>query len=147
VFSEDFLQKLRQLLDARDKHAEADAAAKAAKRELDEIELEVADMFGEVDDQGQRKLTGTISLNLGPGYGVVKFRLRETPYAQIADEEKLMKYYEEKGMLDDVATEPQLVKKVLNGQVREILDNGSGKFPPGLTYYVDRGMTITRPKG
>ena len=146
MFSEEAKRKMRQLLDARDAYAEADAAAKAAKAELAEIEHDVADMFGEVDEQGERLVKGTVSINLGKPYGVVKFRLRETAYADVVDEDALMDYYENRGMLDDVATEPRFVKKVLNNEIREILDN-DGKFPPGLTYYMDRGMTITRPKG
>ena len=146
MFSDEAKRKMRQLLDARDDYAQKDAAAKAAKSTLDEIEADVADMFGEVDEQGKRLVTGTVSINLGEPYGTVKFRLRETPYASVTDEDALMDYYENRGMLDDVATAPKLVKKALNGEVREILDN-DGKFPPGLTYYMDRGMTITRPKG
>lgn len=131
-------EKLRQLCDARDKYAEADKAAKAAKRELDEIELEVFEMFNESGD------TGTIPVNLGPPYGIVKFKTRETHFAQIVDEEKLLEWYENRQMVDEVSS-PKFVKARLNEEVREAVD-ASQPLPPGLTYYTNRGMTITRPK-
>ncbi len=131
-------EKLRQLLDARDDHAAKDKAAKAAKRELDGIELEVFEMF---NDSG---LTSTISIDLGPPHGTVKFKTRETHFAQIVDEERLLDWFENRQMVDEVSA-PKFVKARLNEEVREVIDN-NGTLPPGLSYYSNRGMTITRPK-
>ena len=140
MITEEAKEKCRQLLAARDKQDELEAAAAKAKKERDELELDVADMFEEAG------IEGTVPVPLGPPYGTVKFRVRKTYYASVADDDKLRAYYEELDELDDVRTEPKWVMKELNSDVREILDKPDGTLPPGLTYYTKRGMTITRPK-
>lgn len=144
IFSDEFKQKLRQLLEARDDYAEKDKAAKEAKKVLDEIELDVYDLFMGVEDDPESGLKGTIPVPLGPPYGTVKFRTRTTHYAKIVDDERLQEHFEERAMVDEVSA-PKFVKSRLNEMVRETIEN-NGKLPPGLSYYTDRGMTITRQK-
>lgn len=146
IFSPQFKQKLRQLLEARDKYAEADAARKAAKSELDELELDVFDMFEGLQGQmdGGKKVGSTIPVPLGEPYGVVKFRTRETHYAKIADEDAFLEWLNERAMTEEVSG-TSFVKRRLHEIVREAIENNESP-PPGLTYYTDRGMTITRQK-
>lgn len=145
IFSPAFKEKLRQLLAARDDYAEKDAAAKAAKKVLDEIELDVYDVFNGIEDDPESGLKGTIPVPLGPPYGTVKFRTRATHYHKITDPEALQEYFEQRAMVDETSA-PQFVKARLNEIVRETLENPDGKLPPGLSYYTNRGMTITRQK-
>jgi hypothetical protein len=147
IISDEAKEQLRQLLAARDKVEELEAELKTAKEDLEEVELDVYEMFEAPDDEGQPAIRGTITVNLGEPYGVVKFRTRKTHYADVADDDKLREYYEERGELDNVMTEPKWVKKELNSDVREILDKPDGRIPPGMTYHTKRGMTITRQKG
>jgi hypothetical protein len=139
LITEEAKSKFRRLLEARDKHAAADAAAKAAKAELDDIELEVFDMC---EEQG---IHGTLPVPLGPPYGTVKFKTRATHFAKIINPDDLLEYFENRGMVEEVSA-PNFVKKRLHEIVREAADNPAMTLPPGLTYYTNRGMTITRPK-
>lgn len=145
VISDEVKAKLRLLLEARDLVDELDAQLSTAKKDLDEVEMDVFEMFASTDDEGEPAVSGTISVPLGEPYGTVKFRTRETHYAKIIDKELLMEHYENRGLVDDVMTEPKFVMKRINGDVREIIDT-NGKLPPGVTYRTDRGMTITRQK-
>lgn len=145
IFSPEFKQKCRQLLEARDDYAEKDAAAKAAKVVLDEIELDVYDVFNGLEDDPESGLKGTIPVPLGPPYGTVKFRTRSTHFAQITDPDALQEYFEQRAQVDEMVA-PKFAKARLNELVREIIDNPDGKMPPGLSYYTNRGMTITRQK-
>jgi hypothetical protein len=139
LITEEAKSKFRRLLEARDKHASLDKQAKEAKKELDEIELDVFEMCAE---QG---INGTLPVPLGPPYGTVKFKTRETHFAKIIDEDKFLQYLEERAQVDEFST-PSFAKKRLNTVVRDVLDNPGSTLPPGLTYSTARGMTITRPK-
>ncbi len=127
------------LLDARDEVETLEAQLKTAKENLDEVEMDVYEMF---EASG---IDGTLPVDLGPPYGKTKFRTRETHYAKIVDKKTLTTYYEERGDLEDVRTEPKFKMADLNTEVRELIDNHQS-LPPGLTYRSDRGMTITRQK-
>jgi hypothetical protein len=129
---------LRRLLEARQAHDEAKAAEKIAKQEKDEIEQEVFDRF---EESGQE---GTLKVNLGDPWGIVAFRTRETFYARIIDPDEAADYYEQRAMMDEVSA-PKFVMARLNEEVREAIDQGA-KLPPGLDYYANRGMTVTRQK-
>lgn len=143
IFSRRFKEKCRQLLAARDAYAEADARRKAAKKELDEIELDVFELFEGMAAEGD-KSSASLPVPLGEPYGVVKFRTRETHYAKIADEDALMEWLENRAMVDEVSG-PSFVKRRLHEMVRTALENREN-LPAGLTYYTDRGMTVTRQK-
>lgn len=131
---------LRSLLEARAAHDEAKVAYDKAKQARDDVEQEVFDHFEE------NGIMGTIKVDLGEPWGVVSFRTRETFYARIIDEDALVDHYEQRAMLDEVSA-PRLVKRRLHAEVREILEAGGRvKMPPGLDWYADRGMTVTRQK-
>ena len=146
IISEEAKAKLRLLLAARDAVDQLESQLKDAKRECDEVEMDVFDMFSAEDDDGNPVITGTLSVPLGEPYGTVKFRTRETHYAKIVDDDKLKEYYTEQGELDTAMTAPKWVMKEVNSDVRTAIDNGTS-LPPGTTYRTDRGMTVTRQKG
>lgn len=129
---------LRRLLEARQSHDEAKAAEVTAKKDLDEIEMDVWERF---ESSGQQ---GTLKVDLGEPWGVVSFRTRETYFARIIDQDEVQQWYEQRAMMDEVSS-PKFVMKRLNEDVREALDLGQSP-PPGLDYYANRGMTITRQK-
>lgn len=131
---------LRRLLEVRQAYDEAKAAEKAAKAEKDEMELAVFDRF---EESGQE---GTLKVNLGEPWGTVAFRTRETYYARIVDQDALQEWYENRSMIDEVSS-PKFVMARLNEEVREYMDlGGDAKLPPGLDFYANRGMTVTRQK-
>ena len=139
MISEDDKKMLRGLLEARQQHDEAKAAEQAAKGEKERIEAEVYERF---DDSG---FTGTLKVDLGEPWGTVAFRQRETYYARIIDPDAAAEYYEQRAMMDEVSA-PKFVMARLNEEVREALESSEGKIPPGLDYYANRGMTVTRQK-
>jgi hypothetical protein len=139
VFSPAFIEKCRELVKQRIHVAELKEQLSEASKDLVTQELDVVDMFLSAN------ITGTVPVPLGDPYGTVKFRTRETHYAKIVDEDALLEYFEQRGMVDEVSA-PHFVKKVLNTEVRRVLEGEGTKMPDGLTYSTKRGMTITHPK-
>src|SRR3954465_9303697 len=129
---------LRRLLEARQELEAASAAEKAARKDHNEVELDVFERF---EESGQM---GTLKVDLGEPWGVVSFRTRETHYAKIIDQDEVQDYYEKRAMMEEVSA-PKFVMKRLNGDVREAIELGQ-QPPPGLSYYTDRGVTVTRQK-
>lgn len=138
MISEDDKELLRRLMEARQDYDEAAALEKRLKSVRDEVELDVFDHF---ENAG---VMGSIKADLGEPWGVVSFRTRETHYAQIIDSDEVEEHYAQRAMLDEVSA-PKFVKARLNEEVRECLDQGRD-LPPGLSYYTNRGMTVTRQK-
>lgn len=136
IISDEDKALLRSLLEARQAEEDLKAAYDRAKAARSEVELDVYDRFEDVE--------GQIKVDLGEPWGVVAFRTRTTAYAKIVDPDALQKHYEDRAMIDEVSA-PRFVKARLNEEVREALDAGQLP-PPGLDYYFDRGMTITRQK-
>jgi hypothetical protein len=123
-------------MEARVARDEAKTTFKRLEQEYRSIE---ADIYEELED-----MPGTLSVDLGEPWGVVKFRNRETYYAKIIDDEKAQEYYESRAMMDEVSS-PKFVMARLNEEVRERIDLGQSP-PPGVDYYANRGVTITRQK-
>jgi hypothetical protein len=136
--------KLRKLVEMREDRDAKKIAWQKAKDDTEALELEIFDIFERPDANGDPQIKGTLSVPLGEPYGVVKFRTRETYYAKIVDEDEVQQYYEKRAMMEEVSA-PKFVMKHLNGDVREALENNQNP-PPGLTYTVNRGMTITQEK-
>lgn len=139
MITEQQKSQFRRLLELRDKKDESEATAKAAKEEYQQAELEMCEEFQESG------VEGTIKADLGPPYGSVSFRARETTYSEIYDDEAALRYFEERCMIDEV-TAPKFSKKNVNAIVRDLNEQGL-KLPPGVSFRKVRGMTITRPKG
>ena len=150
VITPEMKDKLRRLVEAREKKAATKKADEEAGRELNEIESEVYDAFtGEDEDDldGDSGIKGTLKVDLGEPHGVASFRTRKTLYGRVIPgmEEQALEYFEKRAMIDEV-TQPKFSKKRINEIVRDYDEQGKD-LPPGIDFYVNRGMTITRQKG
>jgi hypothetical protein len=128
--------RLRRLMELRETRDQAKAALQTAEKEYRDAE---ADIYEELEG-----MAGTLPVDLGDPWGIVKFRNRETYYGKIIDPEKAQEYYESRAMIDEVS-EPKFVMARINDEVRERIDLGQS-MPPGVDFYANRGVTITRPK-
>lgn len=139
MVSDEDKELLRRLLQARQDLEAATAAEKAARKEKDEVELDVFERF---EETGQM---GTLTVDLGEPWGVQSFRSRETHYAKIIDQDDVQEWYEGRAMMEEVSA-PKFVMKRLNEDVRGALELGQSP-PPGLSYTTNRGITVTAKKG
>jgi hypothetical protein len=130
--------KLRRLMEARQRRDEDKKAAEASEAEYRDCEADVYEALQESDVQG------TIKVDLGDPWGTVSFRTRETLYGRIIDEDKALEYFNQRAMTDEVTT-PKFAKKRINEIVRDMHEQGLD-MPPGVDYYPNRGVTITRQK-
>ena len=130
--------KFRRLIEARTARDEAKKALETAEQEFRDIEAEV---YEALEDSGVK---GTLKVDLGPPWGTISFRTRETFYGRIIDDHLAQEYFEQRAMMDEVSA-PKFVKRRINEIVREAME-GDGEMPPGIDYYPQRGVTITRQK-
>jgi len=135
----------RKLIDARAEHAELDQKTTAAYKRMKAIEAELWQTLQERD--GKVK---AIDLDLGPGYGQVKFTRRETVFAQIVDPTALARAAREEGrddelikQADEAARKSDFRQAPLNELVREALEHDQDLLD-GLSFRTDRGVTVTR---
>lgn len=133
------IEKLRRLMEARQKRDEDKVAAEASEREYREMEAEVYESL----EESQTK--GSIKIDLGPPWGTVSFSPRETYFGRIIDKEKAMEHFEQRAMVEEIS-EPKFAMKRIHEIVRNVQEQG-GNMPPGVDYYARRGVTITRQKG
>lgn len=131
--------KFRRLVELREKRDEDKATAEASEGEYREYE---AELWDEVADG---PIKGTLKLDLGEPYGIVRFTPRETYYGRVTDLDKALDYFETRAMTDEM-TKPKIEKRKLNEMVRELLESQEGKLPDGIDFYANRGFTITRTK-
>lgn len=125
--------RARKLIELRDKYNLAKREADAAKLERDNFEME---LWSELEDLGLKSFT------MDDGTQVV--RPQPTIYADVVDEEAFIDWAKANGLEDEFTTEG-LRKKSLNGFVRTRIESGE-ELPPGMSYRVDRGIRITKPK-
>lgn len=136
MISEEAKSKLRRLMEARTRRDEAKKTLEDAESDFREIEAEVYEDLADV--------RGTLKVDLGDPWGEVSFRQRETYYGRIIDDEAALEYFESRQMVDEVSA-PKFVKARINEIVRESMET-DGEMPPGIDYYANRGVTITRQK-
>jgi hypothetical protein len=124
---------------------EARTARDEAKRDLEAKEEAFreceADVFESLSDSG---VQGSVKVDLGDPWGVVAFRTRETYFGRIIDEEAALEYFEQRAMIEEISA-PKFVKRRINEIVRDCIEQGIDT-PPGVDYYPQRGVTITRQK-
>lgn len=145
IVSEEAKAKFRRLMEARTKRDELDKAAKEAKAEFQEIEAEVFEALEKLRDPNDPNATrSAIKVHLGEPWGTVSFRGRETRYGRIVDEEAALEYFEQRQMIEEV-TRSEFAKKRLHEIVRDHYEQGLD-MPPGVDYYTNSGVTITRQK-
>lgn len=137
MISEESKAKLRRLMELRTARDEAKKTLEAAEADFREIE---ADVYESLDG-----IQGTLKVDLGDPWGTVSFRTRETYYGRIIDEEAALEHFESRAMVEEVS-QPKFVKARINEIVRDHIEQGID-MPPGIDYYPNRGVTITRQKG
>lgn len=130
--------KLRRLMEARQRRDELKKALEEAEADFRSMEADVYDALDESD------IEGTVKVDLGNPWGTVSFRTRETLYGRIYDEDAALTYFNDRAMTDEVSA-PKFVKKRINEIVRDHHEQGLD-MPPGVDYYPQRGVTITRQK-
>ena len=138
MISEENKSKLRRLMETRQKRDEDKKALELSEAAYREAEAEV---FEALNDS----VEGTIKVPLGPPWGTVSFRTRETTFGNIYDEEAALEYFEQRMMMDEISA-PKFVKRRINEIVRDLDEQGL-ELPPGVAAYKQRGVTITRQKG
>jgi len=144
IISPALKDKLRSLVEARQKRDAAKTQWQKDKDDCEKIELEVFDMFEKPDANGDPQIKGTLKVPLGEPYGTVAFRTREQFFAKIIDEDEIHEWYENRARLEEVS-HPKFVMKHLNNDLRTRLEQGEEPMP-GTTYTTQRGMTITTQK-
>lgn len=131
-------------MELREASDEAEKEAKRAKAEYREAEAELFDKLTDPETGDIRRIP---PVDLGPPFGRVAFQARETYFGRIipGKEQEALEYYRSRGVIDEVA-QPKFVMKRINEEVRERLE-GAQPMPPGIDWYANRGVTITRQKG
>jgi hypothetical protein len=133
---EQIASQFRRLVELRESRDQTKTAAESAEKEYRDYE---AELFDELRDS---PLEGTTRLDLGGNIGVVAFTPRETTFGRIIDAAAAVEYFEENGQTEEML-KPQIGKGKLNERVRELLEQGK-KMPPGVDFYANRGITISR---
>lgn len=138
MLSEEVVSKLRRLMEAREKRDTEKKAAEISEAEYREVEAEVYEAFEE------NPISGSLKVDLGEPWGTVSFSPQETYYGRIIDPDAALEYYEGRAMSDEVI-QPKFAKRRINEDVRERIDNQQS-MPPGVDYYANRFVRITRQK-
>lgn len=134
-----FIEKLRRLMEAREKRDESKKQAEADEADYREIESEV---HMELDDGPLDRLN---NIEIGPPWGKVSFHAKSTTYGQIIDSEAAQTHFEERAMVDEVS-QPKFVMARINEIVRDA-DENDEPLPPGISSYKRRYVQITKQKG
>jgi hypothetical protein len=128
--------KFRRLVELREKRDINKTAAERSEKEYRAYESELFDEIEEGPGEGTRKF------DLGPPHGTVAFTPRETKFGRLLDSEAASEYFEEMDLTEEM-TKPGIEKRKLNEYVRELLEQGK-PMPPGVDFYVNRGITISK---
>ena len=119
---------LRELVDLDRKKKrlkkEAEAAGAAYQRKEREVYAKFESAYG--------ANIKTINVDLGEGYGSMKFGRRKQIFAKIEDEDTARASLEKLG-LADAMFQSKPFKRALNDFVKEILEGG-GEFPEGIDF-------------
>lgn len=138
MISEETIATLRRFMEMRERRDEAKKEHDEAKKEYTEAELDLFEALSE------NPIKGALKVDLGEPWGVVSFLPRETFYGKIVDEDEALKHYEQRAMIEEVSA-PKFVMKRVNEDVRDAME-GNGNMPAGVTFYAQRGVTVTRQK-
>lgn len=134
----------RRLMELREERDETKAAYEEAEKDYRRYEAELWDTLTE---DGTLKMSdASQKVPLGPPYGTVTFSPRETHFGRVLNENRALEYFEQRALIDEM-TKSKISKARLNELVRTIIEDENGTMPPGIDYYTNKGITITRPKG
>jgi hypothetical protein len=139
MITQESKEALRRLMELRQHRDEAKVAAETSEKAYREAE---ADVYEALEESG---IKSTVKVDLGEPWGTVSFKTRETYYGKIYDADAALAYYDQRGLTPDM-TNPKFVMKRVNEEVRSRVEQGES-MPPGVDYYANRGVTITRQKG
>lgn len=131
----------RALVRAKEKASRLSAQAEAAKRAANDVE----DSFWEALDDAQTK---TVTLDLGEGFGEVRFTRRETIYGRVIPgrEAEAAAALAELGLDAEILDDrPTVRKRILNEYVADWVKQRK-PLPPGIDFYSVRGVTVTRKR-
>lgn len=131
--------KLRELVDAKRELAAAKQTQAAAERRKKTLELEVHEMLREV--LGPRA-KGSFPVDLGEGYGVVRFTPNSTHYGQVLDRKMAEEALRQQGRDREEIITTKLREKQLNELVREKLENNED-LPEGIGFYTRDYVTVS----
>jgi len=131
---------LREYFDRKKKAAELDRAAKDAKAAQDEQMRVVHELLT------KNGTKGATTVDLGPGYGTIRFSPRTTTFGDIYDQPAFHEWIESNGRADELYFPDKLRMKPINEMAREIKEHGNNEFPPGLQFREQRGVTVTKLK-
>lgn len=134
----EFSAALRRFMESRVERDSAKLAAETAEKAYREAEADIWELLSESE------LEGSIPVNLGEPFGVVRFQPRETFYARVIDKEAALEGFEQRAMIDEISA-PKIVMERLNSIVREKIEAGE-PMPPGVDYTARRYVTVTRQK-
>lgn len=123
-----------------DKRADYEKARKEKAKQEKLMKSAEADMN---DAMAKAKLPGC-TLELGPGYGNVRFNREQKVLSSVFDEEAAIKYFEDHGMLTGYV-QGKVRKAPVNQLVRESLENGQ-ELPPGIEPRVTKFVKVTKQK-
>lgn len=129
---------LRKYFDLKAETKELERKAKDAKAARDEQMRVVHEML----TKGGTK--GSTTVDLGPGYGTIRFTPRSTKFADVYDERKFTEWIEENEKGPELFFPDKIRMKPVNEMAREILDHEDAKFPPGLGFREQLGVTVTK---
>lgn len=137
ALSEHVRTKLRRLVDQKRAKKLADytkAQADAALAEEQEACYEeLEELLGDVS---------TITINLGPGYGMQQFTRQSQQYHTIYSKEMAFEALDKEALTDE-ATRPDFNGAYLNQLVQERLRNGQ-PLPDGVGWREKRWITVTQ---
>lgn len=144
MYTPEDISQLRRLMELREDADEKEKAAKSAKADYREAEAELFDRLTDPETGAPGRIP---PVDLGEPFGRVAFQARETYYGRVipGKEKDALAYYRERGVVDQVSA-PKFVMKRINEEVRERIE-GNEAMPPGIDFYANRGVTITRQKG
>jgi hypothetical protein len=123
---------------ARAKSDRLDAQAKAAQKDVDELEDLLWDVM-------ERDKTPTLTFEdlLGPGKGV-QLQRKETRRARIIDYDTAVAAIRELGLEDEILDRQRKVRSArLNQEINERIENGDD-LPAGVDFTSTRFITLTK---
>jgi hypothetical protein len=143
MLTEEIKSAFRRLIELREERDETKTAAEAAENAYRRFEQELWDRMTE-DGTLQMK-DASLKVPLGPPHGTITFSPRETKFGRVLNYEKALEHFEQRAMVDEMM-KSKVSKARLNEYVRQILEDENAVMPPGIDFYVTKGITITRPK-
>lgn len=119
---------------SREEYDKAKAAADAAKERRDQLTVEIHEAM---EASGDKSLTRDI----GPPWGEVRFVPNETVYGDVYDEDKLLEWLNDRALTDEWSA-PKLRKKAVNDAVKRARAARTNP-PPGVQERITRYVTPT----